>query len=279
MKKHWIVLGIVLLLIGSLVLDKCGIGMCGGSWGGVVEGFSRYDDIANQKNEDGTDKYPNCDVCNSQYTGEKTGYNIDDDENTACGMPDPTKSGPYKCEHGKFAAADWIAGYNVDSENQMLPRCTVCKEGTAGDVLGNDTGREQCSMPDNTIYGDGTKEGATYQCEDGRFVFDTPIVPYGTDGVDKTTYMSGSETNNEFNKMWAADDTVVERGTWMANGDGVEGATEDQGATFLSGGDTKIASTTAAQVVPLKFCSRCGHRLHGNKNFCSECGASTMSVQ
>ena len=487
MKQHWIVIGIVLILIGSLVLDKCGIGMCGGSWGGAVEGFGpestdwRYDDIASQKESDGTDKYPQCETCSSQYIGKKVGFNVDGDDSTKCAMPDPAKStkytcggdtgtefiftcakcnvanigkrfvdggessdpgstkclmpayedtpytcdgdayvatgpfrgnivdgttpntytadtlvtdarfphgkthgtttgyeqyprcdvcdkphptmgtqfglnsnnetcvmpvnaaldgqykcgeggvfermwtyfvggggatgpsvpactvcmdehvgkngtieingescampkahqtGPYKCEHGKFVAADWIAGYSVGSKNTMLPRCTACKDGTAGDVLGNDTGREggACSMPDNTVYGNGTKEGATYRCEDGNFKFDQPIVRHGTYDTHETPYMSGSAANTEFNKMWNADETVADRDTWMANGSGVQPATEDQGATFASNGESRVSATTAAQVIPLKFCSRCGHRLLGNKNYCSECGASTMSA-
>ena len=134
-------------------------------------------------------------------------------------------------------------------------------------------------MPDIDIYGDGTKAGATYRCEDGKFKFDQPIVRHGTYDTHETPYMSGAATTTEFNKMWNADKTVAERDTWMANGSSVVGATEDQGATFVSSGEQRTAATTAAQVIPLKFCSRCGHRLHGNKNYCSECGSSTMSVQ
>jgi hypothetical protein len=479
-KKQWVVIGIVLVLIGSLILDKCGFGIYRGVWGGMVEGFGpvrtdwRYDDMK-QKNEDGTDMYPKCTKCNASYIGKTVGF--EPDGVTKCAMPDPAKStqyacggangdefvftcsscntsnigkrfvggasadpgstqclmpayedtpytcdgsgsyvsigpfrgliaengttpntynnqtlisdtrfphgttiggvkgyeqyprcdvctttahptmgagfgidskgetcvmpvvgmdgayrcgekgiferiwtyfagatedvpvcavcmdkhvgivgevtingeqcrmpdhtltGPYKCEDGKFAAADWIAGYNVDSNHTMLPRCTICKDGTAGDVLGNDTGRkgEMCSMPDTNIYGAGA--AAIYRCEDGRFKFNQPIIRHGTYGTHETPYMSGGSANTEFNKMWAADETVASRNSWMANGDGVIGATEDQGATYASGGDQRTTATTAAQIIPLKFCSRCGHRLHGNKNYCSECGASTMSVQ
>jgi hypothetical protein len=595
MKKHWIVLGIVLLLIGSLVLDKCGIGMCGGSWGGVVEGFSddwRYTDIASQKNDDdpSTEKYPACNTCDPQYIGQKVGYEDVNGTKTACAMPDPmkstkytcdttnnefiftctecddtqignefstgftadnsedssakclmpayedtpytcdgnkyvsigpyvgdtndagvqsgysentlihntdkfpkgitigttmgyeqyprcdvyseknstnfgtdsygntcvkpndaldgmagegdqkeiregvmknvfsrlwkffvgdghdgngrvgtdtcttcedehvgkvtgaggcimpdvTKSGPYKCENGKFVAADWIAKYNIDpTGGEPLPRCTVCHDAfvdqpigidnidrvllsapelttevlgengaktTIGDKINevnargdidddekqeeirkikksaftdarayikskglskeqedtdlaalynqmylnkNDSANfsdiwnardaytdstpnnSKCSMPDISVS---VHMGGKYRCENGKFKFTTPIIRHGNYEDHDTPYSTNTGANNAFNEMWNEDPTR-EAGFFMANRPGVPGATEDQGVTFGSSGETKIASTTAARVVPLKFCARCGHRLHGNKNYCSECGASMMSVQ
>lgn len=135
------------------------------------------------------------------------------------------------------------------------------------------TNNGKCSMPDSSKH--------PYRCENGGFKFTSPIIRHGNYEDHDTPYSTNTQANRAFNEEWMSDQDRA-AGYYMSNGPGLdepEGASEDQGANYGSSRELRISATTAARVIPLIYCARCGHRLHGNKNYCSECGASMMSTQ
>jgi len=172
--------------------------------------------------------------------------------------------------------------YDTDASGKKLnhQKCTTCRPKYVGKRVAKwktDVGETtNCLMPNSRISGD-------YKCESGEFV-GIGTKSFGEYGSSQPSDTETVTTNNtEFNNMWVnkkAADEVVDSITLTDKpatiSDKVVGADEAVAATHLSTASSKTTASTAAPVVPLRFCSKCGNRLHGSKKFCSYCGASTM---
>ena len=162
--------------------------------------------------------------------------------------------------------------YDTDINGTKLihPKCATCRSEFIGKRVAtwkNGSGEiENCLMPNKNISGN-------YFCRGGDFI-GVGTKSFGE--YDSSQPSSGEKlaTNNtEFNDLWKKKKASAEVTDSNGENDKINGAEETIGTTHISTSINKTTASTAAPVVPLNFCSKCGNRLHGNKHFCSNCGA------